>query len=746
MKRAVILLCLYSLSLLFHSPAVQGQGCSNIILCSIPVAGWGLYSLEFVPQEQIVGGVELYSLEYDTWTDFTLQAWIFLTPQILPLATERPIFFKGPFVEGNNGLPTSAELYLFVNGSDYLTFRMGGGDNAGDYGFNISVGPLTANQWTQVTVSVSAVNAQASIFVDGSLVASQNWLLTNPTAPYLNPEEIPRVLGGRIQIGLFVPLFSNSSETYRFMGRIDDVRIWNRTLEEGEVVNTVFNPPAGSADGLVAYFPFNEGSGSVLTSPWPLSTGRIAPYWVPELTATITPQSSVFWSSSEVPLNHPLTFYGHPGAPAAPPFLSASFFLYAVVPSGTTEIANLNFIISQFPAHGTLSWNNSEISLSDPVVTGTITDLYPLITYTPQFGYNGPDVFTYYASSRDGQSELIEVNLALGCRWIDQCSVCEGNGNCSQSHCDPIYRDACGVCFGNGSTCEGCNGVLGSNLKADDCGVCNGNNSEKDACGVCFGNDNSCIGCDGILEPNPERRRIIDACGVCTLPCNANLTCMGCDGIVKVPPMMLDACGVCGGNGSTCLSGCNNMPNSKEVFDVCGVCGGDGYSCAGCNGVPEPDPAKRAKFDVCGVCGGNGSTCADCNGIPLGPNPPDVCGVCNGNGTSCLDCAGIPFGKYHLDECGVCGGDNSTCEGCNGVPEPDPLLRAKFDVCGVCGGNGTSCSGEWCDPTVPLSQLDACGVCNGDNSTCMCVTYRNRSLGTLDCTLLQWTLTITLRQ
>jgi len=26
----------------------------------------------------------------------------------------------------------------------------------------------------------------------------------------------------------------------------------------------------------------------------------------------------------------------------------------------------------------------------------------------------------------------------------------------------------------------------------------------------------------------------------------------------------------------------------------------------------------------------------------------------------------------------------------------------------------------------------------------MCVTYRNRSLGTLDCTLLQWTLTITL--
>lgn len=55
----------------------------------------------------------------------------------------------------------------------------------------------------------------------------------------------------------------------------------------------------------------------------------------------------------------------------------------------------------------------------------------------------------------------------------------------------------------------------------------------------------------------------------------------------------LDECGVCGGNNSTCLSGCDNKPNSKKLEDVCGKCGGDGSSCMGCDGIPVRDPLER---------------------------------------------------------------------------------------------------------------------------------------------------------
>ena len=112
-----------------------------------------------------------------------------------------------------------------------------------------------------------------------------------------------------------------------------------------------------------------------------------------------------------------------------------------------------------------------------------------------------------------------------------------------------------------------------------------------------LGDGSTCVGCDGIPQGDPAKRRTIDACGVCTLPINANATCRGCDGKVKFPPTQIDECGVCGGNNTLCLSGCDNMPNSNKIFDSCGVCGGDGSTCAGCDGVPHQNPELRAKVE-----------------------------------------------------------------------------------------------------------------------------------------------------
>lgn len=43
--------------------------------------------------------------------------------------------------------------------------------------------------------------------------------------------------------------------------------------------------------------------------------------------------------------------------------------------------------------------------------------------------------------------------------------------------------------------------------------------------------------------------------------------------------MKKDQCGVCGGDGTSCLSGCDRTINSTLVDDECGVCGGDNSTC-----------------------------------------------------------------------------------------------------------------------------------------------------------------------
>ena len=200
---------------------------------------------------QVQTAVNLYSTSYDKWSNFTLQAWIYLTPVTLPVATDRPIFFKGPFAQsGNNGAPASAELYLFVNGTNYLTFRMGGGSTT--YGYDFACGPLTSDVWTHVTVTQNAQTGVANLLVDGSLLASQQWQLNHPSAPYSDESATPRVTGGRIQLGLYSPLLSTAAN--RFMGRLDEVRVWNRSLGNSEVLSSLSSAAPPPPSSLYSHF------------------------------------------------------------------------------------------------------------------------------------------------------------------------------------------------------------------------------------------------------------------------------------------------------------------------------------------------------------------------------------------------------------------------------------------------------------------------------------------------------------
>lgn len=215
------------------------------------MAGNGLYSLLFNPLTQVTTSISLYSPLYDSMSNFTLQAWIYLTPAVLPVPNERPIFFKGLFAQaGHNGVPTSAEFYLYVNSNNFVGFRMGGGGTS--YGFDFTTPfALGSDVWTQVTVTMNARTRVASIYVDGALLAAQTWQLASPSTPYSDEVASPRVFGERIQLGLYSQF---QGEVHHFDGRIDEVRVWNRSLSAAEINANLNSTPHPLLLPIISFF------------------------------------------------------------------------------------------------------------------------------------------------------------------------------------------------------------------------------------------------------------------------------------------------------------------------------------------------------------------------------------------------------------------------------------------------------------------------------------------------------------
>ena len=147
-----------------------------------------------------------------------------------------------------------------------------------------------------------------------------------------------------------------------------------------------------------------------------------------------------------------------------------------------------------------------------------------------------------------------------------------------------------------------------------------------------------------------------------------------------------DVCGVCDGDTTSC-QGCNQVPNSPEIFDACGACanpldvefGVFNKTCNDCGGDQDTsgEVYGHKVVDDCGNCrdpvdplfsragipdyhlGG----CVGCDGVPFSGNELDACGVCAGKGCSssqpmfrswCCDCAGVPFGPNFVNFCCEC--------------------------------------------------------------------------------------------
>jgi Concanavalin A-like lectin/glucanases superfamily len=152
------------------------------------------------------------SLEFDLTEGFTLESWV------RPESTSNewaPILAK----EMGGGKATEELAWWLYEGGEKSSVPFGGnGPTAGKEEEAIAEDPLPVNVWSHLALTYDGF--QVRLYVDGELVDCSDV-----------PAGAPPVTEGELQIG------AATDRGDHFVGRIDEVRIYNRALSAGEVAD-----------------------------------------------------------------------------------------------------------------------------------------------------------------------------------------------------------------------------------------------------------------------------------------------------------------------------------------------------------------------------------------------------------------------------------------------------------------------------------------------------------------------------
>ncbi len=181
----------------------------------------------------------------------TLEAWVFAESFVGPSKDGRIISKSNPNWTGNNDEEYHWWQLTTIKGAGnqpFLRFRLktNSGDTAED-GTAVLIatsGALTTNRWYHVAATYDG--SKMRLYVDGVLVGQMNKtgrIKTDPTMP--------------VWIG------QGPNAYAPWDGVIDEVRVWNVARTQAQI-QTYMTQSVNPADSnLVAYWPFNDGSGQV---------------------------------------------------------------------------------------------------------------------------------------------------------------------------------------------------------------------------------------------------------------------------------------------------------------------------------------------------------------------------------------------------------------------------------------------------------------------------------------------------
>lgn len=181
-----------------------------------------------------------------------------INQKITILAWINPIAFPNKYMsiiyKGDKRTPeiSNRSYVLFLRNDGAIQFSSSPKGKSELYIFSHSHA-VALNEWTHIAGVIDTENNLMQLYVDG---------LEKGTTEYdLNPEIYESILP--LQIG---NTHEKERETHSpFVGRIDEVSIWNKALTRNEIQNSMEKKFHGTEDGLVAYWEFDKKDNGKIT-------------------------------------------------------------------------------------------------------------------------------------------------------------------------------------------------------------------------------------------------------------------------------------------------------------------------------------------------------------------------------------------------------------------------------------------------------------------------------------------------
>lgn len=114
---------------------------------------------------------------------------------------------------------------------------------------------LYSRGWLHLAATWDVVSGLAKIYVDGYEVASSNQPFAIPKLKVMESKTLP------VQIGSTNALFDDTTNYRAFLGQMDEIRLWNRSLTQPEIFCQRNQSLGGKESGLVFYYRANEDAG-----------------------------------------------------------------------------------------------------------------------------------------------------------------------------------------------------------------------------------------------------------------------------------------------------------------------------------------------------------------------------------------------------------------------------------------------------------------------------------------------------
>ena len=184
-------------------------------------------------------GASSLSVARPVQDDFTLEAWIKTTA-----SRKGTMFYHGNGViyadapPGSN--PAGSDDFGTAILNDSFAFGIGNPDTTLQ-----SNSKVTTGEWVHVAATRNKAAGEAHVFVNGvdekSIITTQKSSLTDQAT---------------------LSLGCTLNDQNHFIGLMDEVRVWNVARTEAEIVSTMHRRLTGNEPGLVAYWRFDDPSGT----------------------------------------------------------------------------------------------------------------------------------------------------------------------------------------------------------------------------------------------------------------------------------------------------------------------------------------------------------------------------------------------------------------------------------------------------------------------------------------------------